>query len=198
MNSRIIIPEEALRKHPDRPPPPVVFTMGHSTLKMSELIRHLTVNGIDTVIDVRSIPYSRIAPQFSKQNLEAVLTSIGFSYRFGGKYLGAYPDGRKPPPGTVIDWPALAARAAFRIGISRVMELAVDHRVVLVCAEENPYNCHRHHLIAPAVIEAGGNIMHLRHNGRKFLLTRMPRLRKPSGRYASDSAADDRSRELFE
>lgn len=200
MESRIIIPEAALKRHPDKPTPVTIFTIGHSTLIMSDLIRHLTLNTIDTIIDVRSIPYSRIAPQFSKKNLEDVLTEIGFSYRFAGKYLGAYPDGVRPPPGSNPDWSVLASRAAFKIGISRVIDLGRDHRVVLLCAEENPYNCHRHHLIAPALIESGAHVMHLRHNGRKFLLTRMPKLRKPSGRYATPLLEGDATytKELFE
>jgi len=147
--------------------PLVVYTIGYGRLIPSDLIRLLVVNRINVVVDVRSIPYSKYSPQFNKRSLEQNLTDCGFEYRFGGKYLGAYPDGRKPPPGMIPDWKALSVRKEFKHGIRRIEELAQQHRVGLLCAEEKPYRCHRHHLIAVTLIKMGIRVIHLRHDGRK-------------------------------
>jgi uncharacterized protein (DUF488 family) len=36
----------------------------------------------------------------------------------------------------------------------------------VMCSEENPYICHRHHLIEPAVRDRGVQVLHIRRDGR--------------------------------
>ena len=141
----------------------VVFTIGHSTTNPCDLIKLLILNHIEVIIDVRSIPYSRVAPQFNKKALEAIMLDGGFDYRFGGKFLGAYPGGKRPEVRVRPDWKKLAERDEFKQGIDRVVQLATQKQTVLLCAEENPYRCHRHHLIAPALIAKGFRVIHIRH-----------------------------------
>ncbi len=151
-----------------------VFTIGHSTIEPYKLVRKLLFHHIEVVVDVRSIPYSKYAPYYNKKQIRKLLRESGFDYRFGGKYLGAFPGGKRPPEGSTPDWAALASREEFRIGIRRVIELAQTQRVVLLCAEENPFRCHRHFLITPALMESGIRVVHIRHAKPDFLVTRIP------------------------
>ncbi|MBN1356559.1 DUF488 domain-containing protein [bacterium] len=151
-----------------------VYTIGHSNLEPYQLVRLLVLNMIEMVIDVRSIPYSRSVPQFNRETLEKLLTDSGMEYRFGGKHLGAYPDGIKSAGREKADWYALSQRPEFRQGIQRVLELAKSKRIALLCAEENPVRCHRHHLIAPALIETGLRVVHIRRDGSLEDLERDP------------------------
>ena len=146
----------------------VVYTIGHSNTSFVNLIRLLTVNLIEVVVDVRSIPYSRYASQFNKDDLDQGLTESGFDYRFAGKYLGAFPGGRKPPEGMEPDYAALSQRNEFKRGLKRLMEISKNARVALLCSEENPQRCHRHHLIAKALLENDIDVIHLRHDGKKI------------------------------
>jgi uncharacterized protein (DUF488 family) len=55
-----------------------IFTIGHSTHSFDHLLVLLSKQDINCLIDVRSVPYSRIAPQFNKPSLAENLKSIGF------------------------------------------------------------------------------------------------------------------------
>ncbi len=144
-----------------------IYTIGHGRLTINEIMRLLVVNIINTVVDVRSVPYSRISPQFNKRKLERTFPESGIEYRFAGKYLGGFPGGQKPESPGNPDWEAVAATSLFQRGIRRLKELAETRDIVLLCAEENPYRCHRHHLVTPALLKSGIRVIHLRHDGRK-------------------------------
>jgi uncharacterized protein (DUF488 family) len=145
-----------------------ICTIGHSVLQTGELIRLLAVNRIETVVDVRSIPFSKKAPQFNKSVLEVNLKDASIEYRYAGQFLGGYPDGYTSTPRTSLDWKNLSERPDFIRGIRRLIEIASETRVAILCAEENPYRCHRHLLIAPALMEAGVRVVHLRHDGSRM------------------------------
>lgn len=70
----------------------VVYTIGHSTHSTQKLIRLLSTHEITAVVDVRSQPYSRMNPQFNKENLKEVLNAAGIAYVFLGRQLGARTD----------------------------------------------------------------------------------------------------------
>lgn len=144
-----------------------IYTIGHGRLTVSDLMRFLAVNIINTVVDVRSVPYSRFTPQFNKKKLERVFPDCDIEYRFAGEYLGGFPGGKKPESRAKTDWEALAATDRFKRGIRRLKELAETRKIVLLCAEEDPHRCHRHHMISPALLKAGIRVIHLRHNGQK-------------------------------
>ncbi len=66
-----------------------VFTIGHSTHPQERFIELLRQHEITAVCDVRSKPYSRVNPQFDRENLSKALASHGIEYRFLGRELGA-------------------------------------------------------------------------------------------------------------
>ena len=69
-----------------------VFTIGHSTHPQEDFIALLCQHSITALCDVRSRPYSRINPQFNREELEEALRPHGIAYRFLGKELGARSD----------------------------------------------------------------------------------------------------------
>ena len=113
-----------------------LYTVGHSNHPIEKFIGLLTANGINAVADVRSRPFSRRHPQFNKERLAAQLAQHGIAYVFLGKELGArsedpacYEDGK-------VQYPRLAATAAFKTGIERVLAGAEKFRLALMCAEK--------------------------------------------------------------
>jgi uncharacterized protein (DUF488 family) len=143
----------------------IIYTVGHSNHEPYKFIRLLALKRIELVVDVRSIPFSKTVPQFNKLKLETLLRDSGIEYRFGGKYLGAYPDGVKPSRDKPVDWGVLSERPEFKKGISRLLELAQTKCTALLCAEENPHRCHRHHLIMPALRAENVRVIHIRRDG---------------------------------
>ncbi|NQV08102.1 DUF488 domain-containing protein [bacterium] len=143
-----------------------VATIGHGSASFGLVRVVLESNSVDTIIDVRSQPYSRHAPDFNRGTIESLTAGTGIGYRWMGESLG----GRPGDPALVrgdgsLDVAVITASAAFRAGILAVVGLAEGGSVVLLCAEEDPAHCHRASLIAPAVEEAGLSVVHLRHDG---------------------------------
>jgi hypothetical protein len=58
----------------------VVYTLGHSTRTLEELVRVLRGCGVQTLVDVRTVPRSRTNPQFNSDVLPAALRAVGIEY----------------------------------------------------------------------------------------------------------------------
>ena len=120
---------------------------------------------ITAVSDVRRFPGSRRYPQYNQQALSDSLAAVEIQYvwlpELGGR--------RKPRP----DSPHAAWRNAsfrgyadymdteeFEHGIDRVLTLANDQRVALMCSEAVWWRCHRA-LIADYLKVRGYSVIHL-------------------------------------
>jgi uncharacterized protein (DUF488 family) len=143
-----------------------IFTMGHSSLEPERFLALLGQARIEIVGDVRSRPQSARFPQFSQSVLENILRSAGMDYIFLGEELGGrpddpaayYEDGR-------VNYRARRRSYAFTSGLERVLSLAGEKTVALLCAEEDPLECHRFLMIAPELVAAGASPMHIRKDG---------------------------------
>jgi uncharacterized protein (DUF488 family) len=146
---------------------PQLFTVGHSNWPFPRFIELLKSAGIDFVLDVRSRPASARNPHFSQPVFETTLRAEGFGYAFLGEELGGRPE--NPDlyrQNGAVDYQACRKSFAFQAGIERVAVEAARHRVALVCAEEDPLDCHRFLMISPALVAAGMVPVHLRGNPR--------------------------------
>ncbi len=158
-----------------------LYTIGHSNHTLEKLIDLLKANGVDLLMDVRSAPYSRHNPQFNKDNLEVELPRRHIDYIFSGKHLG----GRPPDPTCYksrilpaedtdylheVDYPEVMKRPWFEKGIDRLLEAATEHTIAILCSEEDPANCHRHHLIARYILEyfPEVEVRHIRGDGTVY------------------------------
>src|SRR5918997_761354 len=69
-----------------------VFTVGHSNHSAEKFAVLLKRHGIEVLVDIRSRPYSRHAPQFNARGIEATLSGNGIRYLFLGRELGGRPE----------------------------------------------------------------------------------------------------------
>jgi uncharacterized protein (DUF488 family) len=158
-----------------------LYTIGHSNHSLDKFIRLLEDNGIMTLVDVRSAPHSRYNPQFNKENLESVLPQREIQYAWAGKYLGGRPSDPTcyksrvlPAEGAdylhEVDYPEVMKRKWFVQGINRLLEMADEQTTAIMCSEENPAKCHRHHLIAQFLLAGhpGVHVLHIRGDGSVF------------------------------
>jgi uncharacterized protein (DUF488 family) len=125
-----------------------LFTIGHSTHELPQFLQLLKRHNIEEIVDVRSQPYSRHTPWFSREALEHALKIAGVRYLYLGRELGA----RRQEPDCYIQgkvsYDRIAAAAAFRSGLDRLRHEATTTRVALMCAEKDPLDCHRTILVA--------------------------------------------------
>ena len=143
-----------------------VLTIGHSTLpyeRFLELLRHANVTAI---ADVRSAPYSRQFPQFSRKTLLNDLRVDGIAYVFLGKELGGRPSERQLYCDGVADYERMSRTAEFDKGLERVLEGAQKYRIALMCSEGDPLDCHRCLLVSRALVQRGVRVSHILGDGR--------------------------------
>jgi uncharacterized protein (DUF488 family) len=144
----------------------VVFTIGHSTQPTGRFIALLKQHGITAVADVRSKPYSRINPQFNREDLRDTLRENGIAYVFLGKELGARSEDRACYLDGKVQYGRLAQTELFRHGLDRVQEGARNFCVALMCAEKEPLECHRTILVARYLETLGLEVRHILGDGR--------------------------------
>jgi len=155
-----------------------LITIGHSNHSIERFIELLDLAGVATLVDVRTSPASRFNPQYNQGSLDPVLAKHLVTYVFAGRYLGGRPTDPTcykhrvmPPEGTdylhEVDYPEVMRRDWFVKGIQRLVAIADEQTTAVLCSEENPAECHRHHLIAKYLFEAYPEIdvRHIRGDG---------------------------------
>jgi uncharacterized protein (DUF488 family) len=144
----------------------LVFTVGHSNHSAGRFVRLLKGHGIEVLIDTRSRPYSRHAPQFNGRTIEAVLKNDGIGYLFLGRELGGRPEGGEfyDTEGRV-DYTLVEGSRLFLDGIKRLEREIRTRTVALLCSEEDPTRCHRRLLVGRALEERGITLLHIRGDG---------------------------------
>ena len=142
-----------------------IWTIGHSTHPLDELVEMLKSFHIDVVADVRSYPGSRKFPQFNKENLMHSLPENGIKY-IHIKTLG----GRRKvnPDSKHTVWRNAAFRGYadymdtedFKIGIAELIQLADEKKVAYMCSEAVWWRCHRS-MISDYLKTHGWTVMHI-------------------------------------
>jgi uncharacterized protein (DUF488 family) len=144
-----------------------IFTIGHSTHPQERFTDLLLEHGITALCDVRSKPYSRVNPQFNREQLEQMLLAHGIAYRFLGNELGARSDDPDCYEDGKVRYDRLAETELFKHGIKRVLRGMKDNfRIALMCAEKEPLECHRTILVARHLAVSGIDVEHIHADGR--------------------------------
>jgi uncharacterized protein (DUF488 family) len=143
----------------------VIYTVGHSTRPVEELVELLEGAGVSRLADVRTVPRSRRNPQYERGALAGALAAYEIDYRHEGG-LGGF---RRPRPDSVnTAWRVSAFRGyadymvtpEFAAARSRLEDLARGRTTAIMCAEAQWWRCHRR-LIADALAIRGWEVLHL-------------------------------------
>lgn len=142
-----------------------LLTIGHSTHPIEVFVSLLKQHGVTALADVRSHPYSRHFPQFSKDALKSALQTSGISYVFLGKELGARSENPDCYRQGKVQYDLLAKEPLFAQGLDRLRQGMQKYRIALMCAEKDPLECHRAVLVARRMYEAGTPVQHIHADG---------------------------------
>lgn len=142
-----------------------ILTIGHSNHSPERFLALLAGAGASLLVDVRSLPFSRRLPHFSRPHLAPLLGRAGIAYEFLGDSLGGRPARPDLLRDGIADYEEMAAEPAFRAGLARVQEVAAERRTVLLCAERDPLDCHRALLVGRALAAAGAAMTHILADG---------------------------------
>ena len=126
-----------------------LYTIGHSTRSLEDLIEALHAHQIKSLVDIRAFPMSRRLPQFNRDSLAETLPAAGIRYVWM-KALGGY---RKK---ILEESPHIALRnnsfrnyadymltPDFEHAITELIALAEEAPTAYMCAERVYFHCHR-------------------------------------------------------
>jgi len=147
-----------------------IWTVGHSTRRVEELIESLRSFEIKVLADVRSFPGSRRYPQFNKENLKASLNDAAIDYQHFPELGGRR---RVRPDSLNMAWSNESFRGyadymeteVFRDGIQRLLEIARGSRTAVMCSEAVWWRCHRS-LISDYLKAKGIEVNHIMGAGK--------------------------------
>ena len=143
-----------------------VFTIGHSTRTAEQLIALLQRNGVNMLVDVRTIPRSRTNPQFNQDALPLALEPAGIGYRHMkalGGLRGKPKEGSRNTAwrnGSFRNYADYAATPAFRDGLRELQTIAQRRTPSIMCAEAVWWRCHRR-IIADYLLAGGIDVRHI-------------------------------------
>lgn len=145
-----------------------IFTIGHSNHTQEVFLDLLAQVKIEVLVDVRSNPNSRWASFANRYSLENILRASQIQYIYMGDVLGGQPsepDKYNPQTGKV-DYQKIQNDEHFRSGIRRILVGLTKYRVCIMCAEEDPTNCHCNLLVAESLRQEGVTVLHIRGDRR--------------------------------
>ena len=126
-----------------------LYTIGHSTRTLDELIEILRAHSIQTLVDIRSLPMSRRLPHFNRESLEKTLAEAGVRYVWMKDLGGRRKKIRDDSPHIALRSPSFRNYAdymlteEFRAAIAPLIKLADDSPTAYMCAERIYFRCHR-------------------------------------------------------
>lgn len=147
---------------------PPIYTIGYGSRSLDDIVALLKKYQIAFLIDIRSKPYSKFKPEFTKDALESRINHEGLKYVFMGDTLGGQPD--LPSVFTddgKVDYGKLREKDFFQRGIQRLQDAWNKKlHVAIMCSEGKPEMCHRSKLIGEVLVEKGIEVMHIDETGK--------------------------------
>lgn len=144
---------------------PLIWTIGHSTRSLDELVEMLKNFDIRLLADVRSYPGSRKFPWFNKDNLTTTIPERGIGYTHIQK-LGGRRKGVKDSKNIAWHHPAFRHYADymetedFQEGIQTLIGMAMKKRTAYMCSEAVWWRCHRS-MISDYLKMRGWKVLHI-------------------------------------
>ena len=143
-----------------------LYTVGHSTRTLDELIETLQAHGIETLVDIRAFPMSRRLPYFNRESLEKGLPAAGIRYVWM-KALGGYRKNiRDDSPNVALrnqsfrNYADYMLSPEFEKAMAELISLAETSRTAYMCAERVYFRCHRM-LISDWLLAHGHEVLHI-------------------------------------
>ena len=143
-----------------------LYTIGHSTRILDELVEALRAHSIATLVDIRSFPRSRRLPHFNRESLEKTLPEAGIRYLWMRELGGRRKKIRDDSPNVALRSPSFRNYADYMLtqefqgGIAQLIELAEQSRTAYMCAERVYFHCHRM-LVSDWLTAHGHEVLHL-------------------------------------
>jgi uncharacterized protein (DUF488 family) len=143
-----------------------IYTIGHSTRTLDELVAALQGHEITTLVDIRAFPMSRRLPHFNRESLEQELTLRGVAYVWLKELGGRRKKLRDDSPNTGLrdqsfrNYADYMMTDEFASAIDRLLEVADREKTAIMCAERMYFQCHRM-LVSDYLVAHSHTVLHI-------------------------------------
>lgn len=127
----------------------MIYTIGHSNHPWEFFIMLLQQYRIQTLVDIRYLPYSGYCPQYNQNFLESQFKNYQIAYQHLPQLGGKKESGLIDSPNTFWQqkWFRYYAdhmlSEEFQQSISKLIQLSQKQKIAIMCAEKKPEECHR-------------------------------------------------------
>ncbi|MBK5232955.1 MAG: DUF488 domain-containing protein [Thermoleophilia bacterium] len=147
-----------------------VWSIGHSTHSLEAFVELLKSQGIENLVDIRTVPKSRRNPQFHTDALAVSMPERDVSYRHLPDLGGWRKTDKDSPNGgwrndSFRGYADYTMTAGFRTGLKELLALAGDGPTAMMCSEALWWRCHRR-LVSDRLLTAGHSLFHIGSDGR--------------------------------
>jgi uncharacterized protein (DUF488 family) len=143
-----------------------LYTIGHSTRTLEELVEALEAHSIQTLVDIRSFPMSKRLPHFNRESLEKSLLASGIRYIWMKDLGGRRKKIRDDSPNVGLrnisfrNYADYMLTEDFETAIAELISLAEHSRTAYMCAERVYFKCHRM-LVSDWLTLHGHEVLHI-------------------------------------
>ena len=144
----------------------MLYTIGHSTRTIEELIAALQAHAIKTLVDIRAFPMSRRLPHFNRENLEKSLADAGIRYVWMKELGGMRKKSLEESPNIALrnasfrNYADYMLTPEFQHAMAELVSLAEHSRTAYMCAERVYFKCHRM-LVSDWLVAHGHEVLHI-------------------------------------
>lgn len=145
----------------------MIYTIGHSNYDCDYFMALLLKFKINTVVDVRSVPFSKYVPHFNKDNIKNLLNNYGIHHVYMGEELGIIKDNSSLlSKDGYLDYEKVKETVLFKNGIIRIRDgFSKGYTIAIMCTEKDPIDCHRSILIGRELHKEKYSIAHVLFDG---------------------------------
>jgi len=143
-----------------------LYTIGHSTRAIEELIAALRAHSVKTLVDIRAFPMSRRLPHFNRENLEKSLAKAGIRYVWMKELGGMRKKSLEDSPNVALrnssfrNYADYMLTPEFESATAELIALAERSRTAYMCAERVYFKCHRM-LVSDWLVARGHEVLHI-------------------------------------
>ena len=144
----------------------ILYTIGHSTRTLDELIAALQAHSIQTLVDIRAFPMSRRLPHFNRESLEKAFPEVGIQYVWMKDLGGRRKKSLEESPNVALrndsfrNYADYMLTPEFEGAIAELIEIAKHSRTAYMCAERVYFKCHRM-LVSDWLVANGHEVLHI-------------------------------------
>ncbi len=143
-----------------------LYTIGHSTRTLDELVAALQAHGVGTLVDIRAFPMSRRMPHFNRESLERELPLRSIRYVWMKELGGHRKKILEESPNTGLrndsfrNYADYMLTPDFALAVEHVLQLTEKGNTAVMCAERVYFQCHRM-LVSDYLTAHGHTVLHI-------------------------------------